>query len=595
MSQVALTIDNIKVEVKPGTTVLEAAKQAGIDIPTLCHHSSLVPIGACRICVVEVEGQRNLQAACVFPVMEGMVVQTESPRVVQARKFVLDMLFSERNHYCPFCEASGDCELQNLGYRYGIDHWVYLTYTKAFPVDATRQYFMMDHNRCVLCGRCIRACNELVANHTLGLRQRGAKSMVHADANLSFGESSCISCGSCMQVCPTGALSDNRSAFMGRDIQSEHVKSICSQCSVGCGIDIVTRAGHVLRIESDWEAAVNGGMLCKSGRFDPLDEKRQRIAVPLVRRQGQLQPASWSEALQVVAKRIDGAGAQGMGVLVSSGATNEALYLLNKLFRKELGVTNVGLLDGAAPKPFKRSGGSLADIVQSDVILAVGADPVKDQPIASFLMKRAVDRGARLVIVGGGEGNGLDPFAYQNLGMADIQQAVDMAANADRPVVLYGVGISEVAVKTLKKLEKKAAFISLEPGVNSRAAAAFGFDNGFKPSASKLFYVLSGEKEWAGGDLLEKMGKDAFVVVQASFVSPLTEKADVVLPTTVWSERTGSLTNTEGRVLKLNQAVEPEGEAKQDWEVLSLLADTLGKKAGASLDDISVQAAKELK
>ncbi len=594
MSQVALTIDNIKVEVKPGTTVLEAAKMAGIDIPTLCHHRALVPIGACRVCVVEIEGQRNLQAACVFPVMEGMVVQTESPRVVQARKFVLDMLFSERNHYCPFCEASGDCELQDLGYRYGIDHWVYSTYTQGFPVDATRRYFMMDHNRCVLCGRCIRACNELVANHTLGLRQRGAKSMVHADANLSFSESSCISCGSCLQVCPTGAVSDNRSAFMGRDLQSEHVKSTCNRCSIGCGIDIVTRAGHVLRIDSDWEAAVNGGMLCRRGRFDPLDEQRQRITTPLIRRKGKLQPASWSEAVQAAAKRIDGTGAQDMGVLASSDATNEALYLLNRLFRKELGVTSVGLLDGAAPKPFKRSSGSLADVTQSDVVLVVGADPAKDQPIASFLVKRAVDRGTRLLIVGG-EGNGLEPFAHKILGMADIQQAVDMAGKADRPVVLYGAGISETAVKTLKKLEKKAVFISLEPGVNSRAAAAFGLDNGFKPSALTLLYLLIGEQEWDSRNLLEKMGKDAFVVVQASFASPLTEKADVVLPTTVWSERTGSLTNTEGRVLKLNKAVEPEGEAKQDWEVLSLLAGKLGKKTGDSLDDISVHAAKELK
>jgi len=245
MSQVIVTIDNIEVKVRPGTTILAAAKEAGIDIPTLCNHRALSPTGACRVCVVEVEGQRTLQAACVFPVAEGMKIKTDSERVVKARRLVLDMIFAERNHFCPFCEASGDCELQNLGYRYGIDHWAYETYLKPYPIDATRQFFLMDHNRCILCGRCIRACDELVGNHTLGLRQRGTRSMVGADTNTPFGESTCISCGTCLQVCPTGAIFDGRSSYMGREVQTEHIKSTCSQCSIGCGIEIATRGGNV--------------------------------------------------------------------------------------------------------------------------------------------------------------------------------------------------------------------------------------------------------------------------------------------------------------------------------------------------------------
>lgn len=220
MAKIRVIINGREVLAPLGVTVLQAAQLEGIDIPTLCHHRALMPIGACRICVVEIKGQRNLQAACAFPISEGMEIETESPRVVSARKLILDMLFSERNHYCPFCEISGDCELQNLGYRYGIDHWVYPTYTKGFPVDATRKYFVMEQNRCVLCQRCARACGELVANHTLGLRERGAESMIHADANMPFGESTCISCGTCMQVCPTGSLVDRRSSFMGRGDQS---------------------------------------------------------------------------------------------------------------------------------------------------------------------------------------------------------------------------------------------------------------------------------------------------------------------------------------------------------------------------------------
>ena len=269
MSSIKLKINGQEVAAQAGQTILEAAQGAGIDIPTLCHHPALKPIGACRICLVEVSGQRTLQPACTFPAGAGLEVLTESPKVVEARKFVLELIFSERNHFCMYCEMSGDCELQDLAYRYGLDHMTYPTYTKGFPVDATPPYFLLDHNRCVLCRRCVRACSELVACHTLDLRQRGAATMVHADMDLPIGDSSCVSCGTCLDACPTGALIDKRSAFMGRDAETEVVKSICSQCSVGCGIDVVTRGGNVLRIEGDWGGRVNGGSSVRRGDSSP--------------------------------------------------------------------------------------------------------------------------------------------------------------------------------------------------------------------------------------------------------------------------------------------------------------------------------------
>jgi formate dehydrogenase major subunit len=594
MTMVNITMNGQKVSAPAGSTILQAAKQVGIDIPTLCDHPALIPVGACRICVVEVKGQRTLITACTFPISEGLEIQTESEQVVKARKLILDLLFSERNHYCPYCEMSGDCELQNLGYRYGLDHFIYPTYTKAFPVDATRKYFLMDHNRCVLCGRCERACGDLVANHTLGLRNRGASSMIHADANVPFGQSTCISCGTCLQVCPTGALCDKRTAYMGHDIQMEHIKSTCNQCSIGCGMEIVTRSGNVLYIRGDWDAPVNGGRICKIGRFDPLYDERKRVTSPLIRRGGKLQQASWEDALKAVAERIGSANAKEIGVLTSSNATNEALYLLNQLFCKELKADNVGLLNDAAPKLFEKPQGTLADIIKSDVILVAGCDPVKDQPVASFLIKHSIDKGARLIVVDGKD-NGLASFAYMNLEMADISKAVDIAERAQQPVVLYGAGVTEKAAESLKKLQGKAAFVALEPGINTRAAVSFGFNNGFKPSAVKVLYALLGEQNIEGSDVLKKAGENAFVIVQASFVSPLTEQADVVLPMAIWSERAGTLTNTEGSVQKLNKAVEPAGEAKPDWEVISLLANKLGKKLGASLGEISARATQELK
>ncbi|MBC7232838.1 MAG: molybdopterin-dependent oxidoreductase [Chloroflexi bacterium] len=589
MAMVNLTINGQKVSAPAGSTVLQAARLANIDIPTLCDHPALAPIGACRMCLVEVKGQRTLQPACTFPIAEGMEVQTESQPVTDARKFVLDLLFAERNHYCMYCEMSGDCELQALGYRYGIDHWVYPTYTKRFPVDASRKYFLMDHNRCILCRRCVRACSELVANHTLGVRQRGAASMIQADMDVPFGQSTCVSCGTCLQVCPTGALVDKRSAFMGRDIQTQHIQSTCAQCSIGCGMEIVTRDGNVLRIEGDWNAPVNAGLLCQKGRFDPLYDARPRITKPLVRKNGVLKEVDWDTAVQIVVQALKDTNAKDWGVLTTTYATNEALYLLDKLFRQELGVTNVGLLNDVAPKMVEKANGSLADVNNSDIILLVGANPASEQPVASFFIKRALNKGARLIVVDDQE-NGLAAFASMNLGMAEVEKAIEFAQRATNPVVLYGAGVTSEAARALQKLSGKAAFVALEPGVNTRAAAALGLNSGFDPSASKALYVLLGEQNWNG----ELVKKDAFVIVQASYQSPLTERADVVLPMAIWAERTGTVTNTEGRIQKVNKAVEPKGEAKPDWEILSLLASKMGKKIGTSLDEVSAHAAQAI-
>ena len=589
MTTVTFTINGQEVSAPAGTTILKAAQDAGIDIPTLCHHPALPPVGGCRICLVDVKGQRTLQTACTFPVSEGMEVQTDNERVLKARKLVLDLLFSERNHFCMYCEMSGDCELQKLGYRYGIDHWVYPAYTQPFPVDATRKFFLMDHNRCVLCGRCIRACAELAANHTLELRERGTESMVSADGNSPFGASSCVACGSCLQVCPTGALFERRSAFMGRSSQAQFVKSTCAGCSLGCGITIVTRGDNVLRIEGDWDALTNKGVLCRMGRFDPLYEERVRLTQPLVKTGAGLVPATWEEALQAVAKRIGAVAAAEIGVLTTSSATNEALYALQALFRKGLGVTNMGLLNKVAP--LAKRPGALTDLDGSDLIVVAGADPVKEQPVVSFRLKKNIDRGARLILVTDATDSELAAFASFQFRMAEIDKALKIAARADAPVVLYGAAVTPAVLAALETLPAKTSFLALQLGVNTRAALALGLANGFVPTAAKLLYVLLGE------DTSEKVevGDGTFLVVQTVFASLLTAKADVVLPAASWSERAGSLTDTQGHTHQLAAALAPKGNAKPDWEVLTLLARALGKNIGNDLADIAAQAAREIK
>ena len=326
---VHLQIDGKSIEAPEGTTVLRAAEQAGIEIPRLCDHPALKPFGSCRVCLVEVQGMRTLQPSCTLPVSENMVVRTSTPAVTEARKFVLALIFSERNHFCPYCQMTGgDCELQNTALEHGMTHWPIAPAWKPFQVDASNPYILLEHNRCILCRRCVRACSDLVGMSTLGFEERGSQSMLTADLGKPLGQSSCISCGVCVQVCPTGTLTDRHAAYQGRDKTGEMVDTICIECGIGCGTSVFVRDNRVVRVDGDWQSEVSGGVLCKAGRFTLLDEKRDRVSVPMVRKDGKLVETSWEEAFRAAAGGLKSAPLQAVG---SSRLSVEALYALKQL------------------------------------------------------------------------------------------------------------------------------------------------------------------------------------------------------------------------------------------------------------------------
>ena len=537
MPDVHVTIDGTEIAVPSGSTVLEAARIAGIEVDTLCDHPAIEPIGACRICLVEVEKQRALQPACTFPVSDGMVVHTRSEKVVGARKFVLQLLFSERNHFCMFCQMSGSCELQNLAYKYELDHWQFNRPMPTYAVDASREYFVMDHNRCILCRRCIRVCDELVGNGTLGLKNRGADAVIIADLDVPFGESSCISCGTCLQVCPTGALMDRASAYMGASDQVERVKSRCMGCPVGCGTELVVRDGQVIRVEGDWDAEPNKGLLCVVGRFDPQHEVRERVRKPLVRQGDAWSIADGEAAYGLVAEKVAAAG-DSVATVASGFVTLEEAQALGSAVRgRKFYMYDLPQTDRTA---------TMADLDEADLFIVTEMDLSLDFQVAGMAVKRGVrKRGARLILVGEGE-NGLADWASMRVGRADLAKVIAMAKSAERPVVVSGpAGLA--AAREIVSAVPAASLASFAPGGNGRGLCDAGFGQTYAGDAAKVTVVVAGETSQVEPGLLDALKKQEFVVVVASYREPWDQVADVILPMPTAFEKSGTTVCADGQ------------------------------------------------
>ncbi|MDX9956127.1 MAG: molybdopterin-dependent oxidoreductase [Anaerolineae bacterium] len=565
MSEVHLIINGQEIVAQSGQTVLEAAKAAGIDIPVLCHHPALSNWGACRMCVVEVEGMRNVQTSCTLPVTEGMKVLTHTPKTTSLRKFVLELLFSERNHYCMYCQMSGNCELQDQAYAHGLDHWTYPRPFEKLSVDASRKYFIMDHNRCILCSRCIRACSEIAANHTLNLRNRGAKTMVVADLDVPFGASSCVECGTCLQVCPTGALVDARSAYGGREKDVSHTTTTCMQCSVGCELDVVTRYNRLLRVDGIWGSEPNDGLLCVDGRFKPLYEERKRVTKPLLRQDGALVEVSWNEAFAAVAEKLKSGSCQG---LAACATTNEALAAFAKLIAKAGG--KAGRLEPAALTLGYGTPARVADVLEADFIIVAGAHPLDYQRVIGYFIHRAADKGVPVAVITDGE-NALSARAAMTLASAQAGVVAQAAAAAEKVVLVYSVGLRPEVIAALKPLGDKLHFLALDPASNGKGAEAAGLAP-LAPTKTDVAYIMLGEQ--APEETLQL--KAGFKVVQAAYFSPLAEQADVVLPTPIWSERTGHITNLDGVIKPLNVVLPAPAGVRDEAEVLGQLLALLG-------------------
>ncbi len=624
---VTVTIDGKTLEIPEGTTVLRAAQNEGIEIPTLCDHPHLTPYGGCRLCLVEVEGYRTLQPSCTLPVSNNMVIKTNTKKVLDARKFVLTLIFSERNHFCPYCQVSGgDCELQNAAYNEGMTHWPLQPNWQPYPVDASHPYIILENNRCILCRRCVRACAELIGNFTLGFEERGARSILVADTGVPFGESTCISCGSCVQVCPTGALIDRTSSYMGHEVKFDSTKTICVGCSLGCGIEVFTRDNNLVRIDGDWDDPFNAGVICEIGRYEPLTDKCDRIHTPMIRKDGVLKAATWDEALSAAEAGL-GLGKPGssakIAALVSSRQPAETLYNINQLFNTGFvstidGNTFTSALRDLAEKVEKPFETKVAKLKESDSTLVLGIDLSKDHQVAGFFIKRKTTGEASLVVVDSGE-NALDRFANKTLkttgayedvikglsaaadklgltkGKAPVKaseleeiakktglstddylDAAYLVASAEKPAIVFeGKTASSLLVEFANAIQ--ADLIGLKGSANNLTASQLHLDKPFHAADYQAVYVALGD-DGVSQKMLQELQKIPFKVVQASYDSALTAAADVVLPATIWLEQSGHYLSTDGRLLEAVRAITPEEDIWTIDKTLEEFAEKLGLK-----------------
>jgi formate dehydrogenase alpha subunit len=344
MEKVKININGLEVEVPAGTTVLNAAELAGIHIPRLCYEQDLSPYGACRLCVVEIKGMRNLPASCVTIAAPGMVVDTHSPAVLEARRTILELMLADHPLDCLTCEKMGNCDLSRYCYEYGVKKTVFSGEQHDYPVEDTNPFIVRDMNKCILCGKCVRACAEITGKYNPDYAYRGFD--IKPTTFHDVIKSDCVFCGNCVSVCPTGALSEKSIMGKARHYEFKKVKTTCPFCGTGCNFDLNVKDGKVMAVTTGRDNTVNGRALCIKGRFgwDFIYSKR-RLTTPLVKRNGSFEPASWDEALDLIAGRLhkikSAYGANSFAALSSARCTNEENYLLQKFVRAVMGTNNI--------------------------------------------------------------------------------------------------------------------------------------------------------------------------------------------------------------------------------------------------------------
>ncbi len=600
-----LLIDGQPVQAPSGTLLINAAKEAGVSIPAFCYYDNLSLQAACRMCLVEVEKTPKLQVACTLPVAEGMVVHTDSLQVRQARKGTLEFLLTNHPLDCPVCDKGGECELQDMVFRYGAGESRFRETKIHVDEKQWSPVVFYDAPRCILCYRCVRICGEGLGVSALGIGNRGAAAEIVPNRGDHL---ECDECGACIDICPVGALTSGPYRYKTRPWEMDHVGTICTHCSNGCKTTLGVRNGEIIRANNRDRSGLNGEFLCLKGRYAfDFNQNESRLTSPLVRMHGMLKPVSWAVALATVAKRFAELRVRNgkFGVIGSNHTTNEENYLLQKFARGALGTSNIDhhrtgdvatLLDALHDHP--KALATIEDLLRMKAALVVDSDLAQEHPFLAFQLRSnwRLNK-ARVYAVTPGpvreDSYGITKRAELGREFESLEGWREQLAKEPELVILFGAAIKGEQIRKIvgfgDSLGIPVKYVCLVDYSNSRGASDMGLlpdllpgykpcgEGGMQPGLNydQMLADPNLDALWiVGANPLARAtlaAEKAFIVVQDLFMTETAQRADVVLPAASVYEKNGTVTNVCGEVQKLTQGPKTMG-VKSDLEIITLLA-----------------------
>jgi len=640
---IKVTINGTEFHVPKGARLIDVCREKDFDIPSFCYYADLALQASCRMCLVRIEKMPKLQTSCTITCTDGMIVTTESEEIEKAQRAMMEFLLANHPLDCPVCDRGGECELQEMTFDWGGLEERFTEKKNYHPEKYLSPMVANDPQRCILCKRCTRVCEEWMGEDAIEAGGRGAGTVI----GTYQGWLDCSQCGNCIEVCPTGTLLDATYRHQARPWELTQTISTCTYCSDGCQMSLGSRGGELMRVvaRDRYVNGLNGEFLCVKGRFGhPFVNHEDRIRTPLIRykKGGKLIPATWDQAIKQVARRLDEVadkhGRNAIGVVGSPRLTNEALYALRKFATDLVGTENYTHSDAYSLKPFfDNLGGRLAthrDIRYAKTIVLIGGEPEELQPLTGKQIRQAVRNGGAKLIIANSQPIRLREQAVQFIHLrqgAEAAIVLALSGNEDDALILKRAGIEQHELDTLRQTiagtegdlilmlghdlgKASQALLALLPFSlaaegrrvllhplplfnNSVGAHDLGLDEG----AKDIYQILdSAGKEiramYLAGSLLpaqlngreHALSELEFLVVQELFETETTRFADVVLPAASFAEVDGTFTNNDGFVQRVRQSIPPVHQAKPDWMITAQLAIELGVDFGFEMSASTV-------